>query len=316
MATWNQPGVAGSPITAALLNELRTNYKTPETAVAFSPAYSATVNVSAVGESIPDVFGARITQLRSAINTLESKMSVNCNCNNCCQTCQACQGCQSCQACQTSSQCSTTCQSHAQCTVKNCVCNCQCQCDCTCFLEGTLVLMADGFYKPIQSIKPGEMVVGLGGNNKVISQVITRLGNQRSVWRFVDDSLFFSGEHPFWIRANGREQFGTHDYTSYTREQRYGVVDGQKYLGLTKTQIYLIAEPVEYAHTIGWKKNMATIDRSFGDDTKLFNLEVGGSHTFVVNNYLVSGELRDDDYNFSGQMWVPPIIRRTIGNGC
>lgn len=126
MATWNQPGTAGSPITAALLNELKTNYKSEEGLVTFSPAYSATVNTVTAGQTLSSTFSARILELRSAINTIESKMSNNCNCNNCCQTqctqcgCQTCQGCQSCQSecgCQ-------ACQSVGQCTEGNCgVCN-------------------------------------------------------------------------------------------------------------------------------------------------------------------------------------------------
>ena len=95
--TWTYPVSAGSRVTAALINENRTNYKTVEGSVTFSPSYSATVDTVTASSRVVTTM---ISQIRSAINTLETKMSGNCNCTNCCQTCQVCQVCMSCQYCQ------------------------------------------------------------------------------------------------------------------------------------------------------------------------------------------------------------------------
>ena len=189
------------------------------------------------------------------------------------------------------------------------VSNCNCNCDgSSCFVAGTLVLMDDGTWKEIQEVEVGEKVLGLNGVNTVQALWETTVGNRRSVWTFPEQDIYFSGEHLFWIKKpTGEEWFGTHDYTQYLLEKRYHSypVDGKqvKYVGLFKSDPYVITEPVEYAHITGFVKQAALVCRDFGVETKLYNLVVDGSHTFIANGYVVSGEVRDDDYDYSNNTW-------------
>lgn len=72
---------------------------------------------------------AKLTELQTAINAMETLFSGNCDCltnTNCCQTCQGCQSsvCQSCQSCQ------RQCRQKYNCS--NCSnCNCNCGGDCS-----------------------------------------------------------------------------------------------------------------------------------------------------------------------------------------
>jgi hypothetical protein len=113
---WTQPQTAGSPVSAALLNELRSNYAAYQNSVTFSPAYSATVTVASSGDQLGNQFSNVVAQLRVAINGLETRMSGNCQCANCCQTWAEC--------------CAQLCQSHEQCAAYVCVCDCQCSDGC------------------------------------------------------------------------------------------------------------------------------------------------------------------------------------------
>jgi hypothetical protein len=187
-------------------------------------------------------------------------------------------------------------------------CNCNCDGSGSCFIAGTLVLMEDGTWKEIQEVKVGERVFGLNGINTVEALWETTVGKRRTVWTFPEKDIYFSGEHLFWIKnPSDIEGFGTHDYTQYLLEKRHHFykVDGKdvKYVGVSKGDPYIITEPVEYAHITGFVKNYALIVREFGEETELYNLVVDGSHTFIANGYVVGGEVRDDDFDYSNKTW-------------
>ena len=99
-----------------------------------------------------------------------------------------------------------------------------------------------------------------------------------------------------------------HDYNEYQREKKYDKYQVQgkdvKYVGLANSEPYVITESVQYAHRTGWLERRPIIARQFTNPNfPLYNLIVGGSHTFIANGYVVSGELRDDDYNYENIKW-------------
>jgi hypothetical protein len=106
--TWTDATITAgtTEVRAVHLTDLRTNYKSVEGSVTFSPAVSATFTdtITAASSNPRAVY---ITELRAAVNNLETNFSGNCNCNNCCQTCQSCQGAESCQTCQGTESCQT-----------------------------------------------------------------------------------------------------------------------------------------------------------------------------------------------------------------
>jgi hypothetical protein len=198
----------------------------------------------------------------------------------------------------------------------NCNCACDCNCNCSgncggsCFIAGTLVLMADGSLKPIEEVQVGEQVAGLDGINRVVDLYQPVLGNYRSMYTFTTRDLFFTAEHPFWVRTSEGENWGVHAYSEYLYEKRYTHVnpDGT-YFGPTRDP-YAMTEPTEHAHMRGWLTKKAVVDRSFGDDTRLYQLITDGSHSFLANGYLVSGRTRND-YPYESARWEPALALRS-----
>ena len=97
------------------VNECVERHNAVKTGVALPSGQTVPPNVAPETKPVP--VAAKITELQSAINAMESLFSGNCDCltnTNCCQTCQGCQSatCQSCQGCQ------------SQCKSNNCNCNC------------------------------------------------------------------------------------------------------------------------------------------------------------------------------------------------
>lgn len=132
-----------------------------------------------------------VTELRDAIQRLQNLTPNVQNCGyNPCQSCQSytCQS-SSCQTCQTCQRCQT-CQSQ---------CNCDCDssgvCGGSCFIAGTLILMDDFSWKPVEQLVSGDRVQGLTRVNTVIAPYKNTLGNRRSIMTFSDRSLCWSGEH-------------------------------------------------------------------------------------------------------------------------
>lgn len=252
------------------------------------------------------VKAVHITELRTAISALEgyAKNVDNCGYTNCCESCQdacTCQSCQTskCQSCQNACTCqskSSKCQSCQGCQAS------QCNCNCSCFIAGTKILMVNGMWKPIETIHIGEYVQGPTGINKVIGTQYTHLGNRRCVWTFNDMSIFFSGEHLFWVKKKEQEFFGVVDMTQHILEKDVELCP--QYKGLTLSQdVLVIDRPVDYATIDGWKHDEPIIAREYGNDTELYELVLDGSHTMFANGYLVAANAHDDDFDYSKINW-------------
>lgn len=86
------------------LNECAKRHNTVKAGITLPSGQTVPPDVAQETGKVP--VAAKITELQSAINAMESLFSGNCDClsnTNCCQTCQGCQSskCQSCQGCQT-----------------------------------------------------------------------------------------------------------------------------------------------------------------------------------------------------------------------
>jgi hypothetical protein len=70
-----------------------------------------------------------------------------------------------------------------------------------CFISGTRVLMADGTYKEIQDILPGEMVINRLGNPSRVKNLQKRKSDSLVKVSSTDilcRDMFVTGNHPFW----------------------------------------------------------------------------------------------------------------------
>lgn len=255
------------------------------------------------------VKAVHITELRTAISALEgyAKNVDNCGYTNCCESCQdtcACQSCQTskCQSCQNACTCqskSSKCQSCERCQLSQCNCGNSCS---SCFIAGTKILMANGIWKPIEMVSIGEYVQGPVGINKVIGTQYTHLGNRRCIWTFNDKSIYFSGEHLFWISKKDKEFFGVVDMTQHLLEKDIELCP--QYEGLTLSiDALVIDRPVYYATIDGWKHDEPIIARGYGNDTELYELVLDGSHMMFANGYLVAANAHDDDFDYNKLHW-------------
>ena len=194
-------------------------------------------------------------------------------------------------------------------------------CGC-CVAEGTLVTCWDNgkyTYKKIEDIQSGDTVVGANGQlNEVYARTDTILGKERTMFTFIDNSLYFTGEHSMWVRYKDKEYFGIHDISGYYREKT-AIVNGQPLLeweqektyrenrivgkpiskGLSRDPIFVLFD-ADYGTDKGWKHNQAIIakDKVYENDTPIHTLILGGNHTFFANGYLVSGFATDVDYDY------------------
>ena len=191
-----------------------------------------------------------------------------------------------------------------------------------CVAEGTLVTCYDNgkfLRKKIEEIQSGDIVVGANKQlNEVYARTDTVLGKDRNMFTFIDNSLYFTGEHSMWVCYEGKEYFGIHDISGYYREAK-AIVDGKPLLEWEQEEAYrknnIIGKPIskglsreplfvlwdaEYGTDKGWKKNKAIIakDKIYPNNTPVHTLIVGGNHTYFANGYLVSGFATDEDYNY------------------
>ena len=277
------------------INTLITNAKLTDTITIGSMDYSK-------------VNKQNVVNLQKVINALEGSFSSNCCESNKCQTCQS-DKCQSCQGCQNSCTCqSSKCQScqscQNACTCQSCQgCQSQCNCNCnSCFISGTRILMANGMWKSIETIQIGEYVQGINGINPVLGTQRAVLGPSRCIWTFRDKSIYFSGEHLFWVKKKDKEFFGVADMTQHLLEKDVELCP--QFEGLTlKQDVICIDRPVEYAVIDGWKTDRPVIAREYGNNTPLYELVLGGTHTMIANGYVVGGNVHDDDFDYSKIHW-------------
>ena len=192
-----------------------------------------------------------------------------------------------------------------------------------CVAEGTLIPCLQNntiILKKIEDVCAGDTVIGANGQaNEVYARTDTVLGATRTMYTFIDKSLYFTGEHSMWVKYDGQEYFGIHDVSGYYREA-LATVNGQPLLeweqenayrkdgvvgkpiskGLSREPLFVVFD-AEYGTDKGWKHNKAIIakDKVYPNNTPVHTLIVGGNHTYFANGYLVSGFATDADYDYS-----------------
>lgn len=198
----------------------------------------------------------------------------------------------------------------------NCNCNCNCACSTdtgsSCFLTGSKVKMADGTFKNIEDVQVGEYLMGAFGEaNIVLAKDDVFLGN-RPMYR-INGEHSTTGEHP---HVSPDRQFYSFEIGSIYEE--WGdyypceLADGSKEtlinIGLTKTKVQQLDNGIELLTVDGAKPVANVIQYTLPPETTLHNFVVGGSHTYFVEGYAVTGWPREDDFDYSE--WKP--VGRTL----
>jgi len=155
-----------------------------------------------------------------------------------------------------------------------------------CFASGTLVLMADGKKKPIESIKPGEAILtrkSVDSSELVKTMVMKTIKAQESGVLVINTSLRLTADHILFVNNTWKTA-------------------GDIQIGDT-----LINEKGEsiYVSSIEW----------LGIPLTVYNLEIAGYHTFFADEYWVHNQkgdvrsvLKDTAY------WNPSVRTDSAGN--
>ena len=172
-----------------------------------------------------------------------------------------------------------------------------------CFLAGSLVHMADGTVKAIEDVRVGDDVLGAFGEiNTVLALHRPLLGG--ALMCKINDEHSTTNHHPH-ISVDRKFYCGNPDLLSSTT---YGCVhkvidaDGQivdrMLHGLKKERICQLAVGHELKTAEGSCVVKTLETYTMAPDTQLYNLVVGGSHTYHVDGYAVTGWPAESDFNY------------------
>ena len=177
-----------------------------------------------------------------------------------------------------------------------------------CFLAGSLVHMADGGTKAIEDVLVNDLVIGAFGEiNRVLALHRPILGTAKMCK--INDEHSTTNHHPH-VSVDRKFYCGDPDLVSNTTYgHKHNVIDEngdvvERMLdGLATERIQKLETGIELK-TIEGSRIVETLEvYSMPEDTQLYNLVIGGSHTYHVDGYAVTGWPSELDFDYDG--WVP-----------
>lgn len=177
-----------------------------------------------------------------------------------------------------------------------------------CFLAGTPVTMADGTEKVIEDVAVGDLVLGARREvNEVLALHRPLLG--KALMCRINDEHSTSNHHPH-VSADGgfyaNDPATTDNLLSgglYPVINAAGQKEIRKLMGLRRGRLQQLRLGVALK-TVEGSRVVASIETySMPPNTQLYNLVVGGSHTYHVDGYAVTGWPREDDFDYDE--WKP-----------
>jgi len=177
-----------------------------------------------------------------------------------------------------------------------------------CFLAGSLVHMADGGTKAIEDVLVNDLVIGAFGEiNTVLALHRPILGSAKMCK--INDEHSTTNHHPH-VSVDKKFYCGDPDLVSGTTYgHKHKVIDEHGNVvermldGLAKERIQKLETGIELK-TIEGSRIARTIEvYSMPEDTQLYNLVIGGSHTYHVDGYAVTGWPSELDFDYDA--WVP-----------
>lgn len=160
-----------------------------------------------------------------------------------------------------------------------------------------MILMADRTWKKIEDIQPGDVIQSVLGPATVTKFDPTTLGDRRMI-TFDDQSLFWSEEHPMWVRKNGKEWWWCAGPDMWFREIKNGITVGLK----DNLSIMSGLDNNEFATLAGWKHRDVVVSDGWLPETTLYTLDAGGA-PFIVNGYVASGCTNEFIFDYTKIKW-------------
>jgi hypothetical protein len=171
--------------------------------------------------------------------------------------------------------------------------------------------MADGSTKAIEDVVVGDQVLGAFGETNIVLALHRPLLGTALMCR-INDEHSTTNHHPH-ISVDRQFYCGDPDLVSTgTYGRTHMVLDGEGalverlLLGLAKERIRKLELGVELKTVDGGRPVSHLETYALPEDTQLYNLVVGGSHTYHVDGYAVTGWPREDDFDYD--VWAPRNI--------
>jgi hypothetical protein len=172
-----------------------------------------------------------------------------------------------------------------------------------CFLEGAIVQMADGSQKTIETVVVGDLLLGAFGEvNPVLALHRPLLGSAHM--NRINGEHSTTAHHPH-VSADRKfycSEPSVVETTTYGHE--HDVIDGsgntvkRMLYGLKKGRVQHMQVGV-ILKTVEGSRPVVTLETyDLPPETQLYNLVMGGSHTYHVDGYAVTGWPREDDWDY------------------
>ena len=184
-------------------------------------------------------------------------------------------------------------------------CGSNCSKCASCFAKDCVVIMYDGSKRLIQDVRVGEFVLGAYGDKNEVLYLDRPLRGDRILWDI--EGLYTTDEHS--IMNGNRNGFCYLNLDSWKSDiQQYQPVidiNGNEILlfldgvrgEFTKVDLLRLGSSVA---TTDGHKLITKINATHRNDELLFNLVLGGSHTYCVNGIFVGGFVNDLDFDYTG----------------
>jgi hypothetical protein len=191
----------------------------------------------------------------------------------------------------------------------------------SCFLAGSPVIMSDGSIKMIEDIQIGEWVKGAYGESNQVLALDRPLLGIRNIY-VINNEHRTTDEHPHLKPDNTFYLINKAGWLANENNSWQPVITDT---GMTElwnmpgTDDTDILQPFE----IGGKVITSTGERTIENitvqqhpaDTQLYNLVLGGSHTYFVEGYCVTGFINNKDFDYkswtaNGTPWTADDYRK------
>ena len=171
-----------------------------------------------------------------------------------------------------------------------------------CFLPGSLVQMADGTTKAIEDVCVNDLVLGAFGEiNTVLALHHPLLGDE--LMCNINGEHSTTNHHPH-VSFDKKFYCGNAEPLNTTYGQMHQVIDAEGNVvermlhGLNKDRILKLELGIELKTVDGSKVTQSLETYSMPPDTQLYHLMVGGSHTYHVDGYAVTGWPDETDFDY------------------
>ena len=172
-----------------------------------------------------------------------------------------------------------------------------------CFLAGSLVQMADGSQKVIEEVRVGDAVLGAFGETNTIlalhrpllgSALMCKINGEHST---TNHHPHISVDRKFYCGNPALVSASTYGHVHEVIDADGATMERMLH-GLKKERILQLEVGVELKTVEGSRTTKTLETYSMPADTQLYNLVVGGSHTYHVDGYAVTGWPREDDFDY------------------